>query len=278
MTILRTTAALGLVLVLAGCGDQGSSDGDLRGAPGTDQVPAGTTYVVTGVTDAGEDRPLVAGTEIRLRFDEDNRFGISAGCNSMGGTYSLDGTRLTVTDLATTDMGCDQDRMEQDTWVAALFGEPVQFSTGANASVISGDTVLALTDREVAAPDKPLVGTSWELDTIIDGETSSSVPEHGSGSIEFNKYGGFRTAVRCGTSSGGKVTVEGNRLTFAPNMGGIADCVPGDGVDSDEFYAGPQAVEQIFGKVLVNGATFSIEENRLTITFGDHAAGFTAED
>lgn len=271
MTNLRLLAAslvfavLGVVLL--SCGDRGGTDpGPVVGSTTLD-----VTYVVTGVTDGGEPRSLVAGSEIRLRFDAD-RLGITAGCNSMGGTYTLDGTRLSVADLATTDMGCDAALMEQDTWVAGLFGRDVQLTTGAEPALISGDVVLALADREQVSPDRPLVGTRWELDTLVDGEAASSLPQGSSGFLTLTTKTRYDTSVPCGSSQGGRYTVEGDRITFTVGSVGIADCFGGD----PDIAGGNSLVSEAFREVLGAGARWSIEENRLTITRGDRGLGFTA--
>lgn len=268
MTNLRLLAAslvfavLGVVLL--SCGDRGDADpGPADGATTLD-----VTYVVTGVTDGGEPRPLVKGSEIRLRFDGD-QLGISAGCNSMGGTYTLDGTRLTVSDLSMTEMGCDAPLMEQDSWVAGLFAEPVQLMTGAEPSLISGDVVLTLADREQVSPDKPLVGTTWTLDSIGTGGADgavSSVPEGASASVTFRDDGSVRIFDGC-NGGGGPVTVNGESITW----GQIAFTLKGCG------DPGVVEVSRAIHEVLTGSTTFTIEEKSLTITNGTRFLGFRSE-
>lgn len=270
MTNLRLLAAslvfavLGVVLL--SCGDRGGDDPGPTGGSDLD-----ITYVVTSVTDGGEPHALVKGTEIRLTFDGD-RLGITAGCNAMGGTYTLDGTRLTVSALSMTEMGCDAPRMEQDTWVAGLFGRDVQLTTGAAPTLISGDVVLTLADREQVVPDKPLVGTRWVLDTLIEGDAASSLPQGSSGELTFITKTRYDTSVPCGLSQDGSYTIAGDRITFTTGSGGIADCF---GTNSD-VEGDNQLVSEAFSEVLGAGARWSIEENRLTITRGDRGLGFIA--
>lgn len=255
-------AVLGVVLL--SCGDSGGADP----GPADGSTTLDVTYVVTGVIERGEPRALVPGSEIRLRFDGD-RLGITAGCNSMGGTYTLDGTRLTVADLATTEMGCAAPLMEQDTWVAALFAEPVQLTTGAEPTLISGDVVLTLADREQVSPDEPLVGTSWTLDSIGTGGADgavSSVPEGVTASVNFEDDGSVRLFDGC-NGGGGPVTVDGATITWGQIGFTLVGC-------SDP---GVVEVSQAVHEVLTGSTTFTIEEKSLTITNGDRFLGFRSE-
>jgi heat shock protein HslJ len=266
MTNLRTTVlavVFACVTALAvACGDRGEDPGATRGlGAGLLRTGQDATYVVTAVTVKGEPHALAKGSEIRLRF-EGRRLGITAGCNSMGGDYTLDGTRLTVDGLASTEMGCAAPLMAQDAWVAGLFDKPVQLTTGNDAAIISGDVVLALTDREVASPDVALEGTRWRLDTLIEGELASSVP---AGSAAWLQIDGdsLRFDIGC-TGGSGTVQAAGDQLSFGDIGFQATPCRPGD------------VLYPAFSQVLAGKATYEIEEKRLTITHGDRALGFRA--
>lgn len=262
----RTVTGIALLAALAACGDDGSAP-DTSGKPAAD---TDRTYVVTGVTEKGAPKDLVKGTEIRLRFEGDT-LTLTAGCNTMSGAFTLDGTRLTVEQMSMTEMGCDPPRMDQDSWLAGLFEKPVQFTDGGTGAVISGDTVLAITDRETVSPDKPLVGTTWVLDTTFENGgdgVASSVPASAKATLTLEGSGDFTAQYGCGSTLSGTVDEKGESLTWSVTASGIADCVrpyPG----SDEAGAAMQ-------EVLDGETTFRIEENTLTITHGDRGLGFHA--
>lgn len=185
---------LPLLLVLA-CSDDpdevraGGDGGRSRSPP--DQAAAaddpldGRTFVAILITEGEADRRLVAGTELRLGFD-DGQLSVTAGCNSLSGPYTLDGEVLTVSDLAGTEMGCEPALMEQDTWIADVLSRDVTVSVeGAELTVSAADTTIFLTDREVAQPDASLVGSTWMLDSLIDGVTVSSVPVGVTATVTF---------------------------------------------------------------------------------------------
>ena len=131
----------------------------------------GKTYLSTAVKGAS----LVPGTRIRLSF-KDGTLSASGGCNSMGGTYTITGGRLTTTQMVTTDMGCEQPRMQQDQWLAALLSGSTISLAGDTLTLDDGTIQLTLQDREVADPDRPIEGTNWILDGIRTGDAVSSVP------------------------------------------------------------------------------------------------------
>ncbi|MGH2687416.1 MAG: META domain-containing protein, partial [Actinomycetota bacterium] len=120
----RRSAAriLGAVLVVgavaAGCAGGAGGEGGGGGL-------RGRTFLSESVTGDGRPLPVAAGATIRLTFHDDGRLTASAGCNSMGGPVRLDGGRLVVEGLSTTEMGCDPTRHARDEWLAAfLSGAP----------------------------------------------------------------------------------------------------------------------------------------------------------
>jgi heat shock protein HslJ len=120
---------------------------------------------------------LVAGTRVSLAFTGDGRLVATAGCNTMSGQVEVRDGTLAVDGLATTEMGCDPPRHEQDDWLAKTLGAGPRWRLdGATLTLTSGDTTLVLTDREVADPDRPLADGTWAVDTLVDGQTAASTP------------------------------------------------------------------------------------------------------
>ncbi|MEZ5183498.1 MAG: META domain-containing protein [Acidimicrobiales bacterium] len=180
---------IGAVLVLAACGS-GSSDGaggdgasgsgggssatepaaDGGAAPSADDL-AGRTFTSTSV----EGYDLVADSAIRLSFDE-GRLGVNAGCNQSTGAFTLDdGTLAWDGPAAATQMACPDDLMAQDAWLAGLIEQGMAATLDADELTLrSGSVTIVLSDAEPEAA--PVVGTMWTLESIVDGESVSSVP------------------------------------------------------------------------------------------------------
>ncbi len=256
------------------CGnDDTDTPGTTTSNPGTttggDLDLDGRSFLSEEITDGGEPKVLVSGTQIRLAFDNGSVSG-SGGCNSMSGAYTLDGDVLRTEALATTEMACDDDRMAQDDWLADLLGAgPTLALDGATLTLTTDTVELVMTDREVADPDRPLVGTVWQGTTIIDGETASNSAAVEAVELTFGSDG--RVSVKSGCNSGSgsydasSTTLSSGTLTFGPIATTKMMC-------ADEAMA----VETHVLRVLDGETDFTIEAASLTLTNGDIGLGLIA--
>jgi heat shock protein HslJ len=236
-------------LALTGCGRAPVTQ---AGAAGTE--PGGRTFLSTSVTEEGQPRPLVAGTRIRLSFSDDHHVGAQAGCNSMGGAARFSGGRLLVDDLATTDMGCDPARHAQDDWLARfLTSRPAWSADGTTLILENASTRIVFEDREVADPNLPLRGTRWLVDTIIDGESASSVPAGAEASITFEDGDRFGGSTGC-NGMGGTATIHGQTISFSDVITTKMACDP----DRNRL-------ERAVLSVLDGDTTYRIEADRLSL-------------
>jgi heat shock protein HslJ len=162
----------------------------------------GTEWLSTAVTESGADRPLLDGTQVRLGF-KDGQLAASAGCNSMGGDYRIDSGRLVFDGGWMTEMGCDEERAAQDDWLFRFLGaQPTIAQDGDKVTLTSGDVVIALLGAEVAEPDLPLTGTTWTVDTIVNGDAASSVPDDAVATLVFTDDGRVEVDTGCNNGSG----------------------------------------------------------------------------
>jgi heat shock protein HslJ len=133
----------------------------------------------------------------------------------MGGQARVDGGRLLVTQLATTDMACDPPRMAQDDWLAkVLTGSPTVRLSGPDLVLTSGTTEIRLLDREVADPDRPLVGTRWNVETLVSADVASSVPMGAAAHLVLKSDGTFVGNAGCNEMGGG-AAVSGKTIRFS---------------------------------------------------------------
>ena len=188
-------AGTALAALLAACASGAAPTPTPTGAGA--QALDGRTFLSVAVTDGGADRPLVNGTRIRLDF-RDGSLSASAGCNTMGARYHIDGGRLIVEQLSTTDMGCPPALGTQDAWLAQLLGAGPTINLDGNAlDLAAGSTTIHLMDRRVADPDRPLVGQAWTLESIIAGDAVSSVPSDVRATLAFNADGTLTVFTGC---------------------------------------------------------------------------------
>ena len=171
---------------------------------------AGREFVSQTVTAPDPNVPLVVGTQVRMRFTATD-VSFSAGCNTMGGTYSIeDGTRLVLGNVFTTDMGCDPARHAADEWLSRMLGSGPSVRLIGNTLAIDANSIeILLEDREVAEPDALLVGPIWILESIIAGDAVSSVPDAPVATIVFHDDGTLEVDTGCNRGSGPWSTVAG---------------------------------------------------------------------
>lgn len=244
-----------LLVAAAACGQAGGAGADAGGGTGW---PADREFRSTAVTDSGKARALVPGTEISLRFFADGRLGAQAGCNHLGGDGRIDAGRLVLGDLSMTEMGCDEPRHSQDTWLAQFLGsEPSWNLAGPNLVLRSGEIEIRLTDKKITDPDRPLVGPRWVVDTIITGEAASSVPAGVEAFLRFESEASFTGSSGCLTFAGTS-QISGHRITFLTHRPSPRSCTP------DML-----AVENAVVRTLVQDVTYSIDGPHLTLTAPD---------
>ena len=219
MKLTRVTLVLLLATgALAGCGAR-------TGAAGTPEQPLRGRFLSGSVTVAGQAHALVAGTRVSLEFTDDGRLVATAGCNTMSGTVRTEDGRLVTDGLAVTEMGCDPPRHEQDEWLAGILGaKPAWRTDGPTLTITAGDTEIVLTDRESAEPDRELAGPAWAVDTIVDGQTASSLP---AGTTATIRFGDGRISVDAGCNDASATyTADGDTVRFGPVSNTRRACPP----------------------------------------------------
>ncbi|HEX5465726.1 MAG TPA: META domain-containing protein [Candidatus Limnocylindrales bacterium] len=289
---LVSLVPLAVALVLTACsglaggpgvGSPSGSGGSLPGhfsgrpiiSPTAHPVPAGGTYLSIGVEVDGTAKALVSGTTISLTFSDDT-VRASAGCNTFGASYRLDGQKLVVSGGASTAMGCDGPRMDQDVWFfdflqagPTLSWPDVKHLALTGSSRSGGSTVIRLADRELVEPDQPLTGRTWVLDGLVSGQTASSVPSGVKASIDFKTDGTFDFDSGC-NAGGGRFVATGasgdsGSLAFSGILSTTIACRE------------PQAlVEGAFRAVVRTGTTvsYTIQGSRLRLAAGDQELDF----
>jgi heat shock protein HslJ len=195
---------------LVGCGSSQITGGATAPTSPSSSPEAGRTYLSTEVTG----HELVANTTISISFDTSGALAARAGCNSIGGSYSVANATLNVGALSQTDMGCAPELMSQDDWIVSLLTTDPTFTVDADTLVISGPTgSITMLDKKTAQPDASLVGNRWLVDTIIQGEVASTPPQGAAGSILFGSDGTLTASLGCNTGSA-QFTVSGDTITI----------------------------------------------------------------
>lgn len=241
-------------LLVGGCAGVGGGapvdPGELIRGPAAPADLDGRTFL--SIDAAG--RMLVPGSQVRLSFG-DGQVSAHAGCNTMGGAYLLADGRLVAGQLAATEMACAPALMDQDRWLADLLGGADVALDGVTLTLTGDGGVLILQDREVADPDRPLVGTPWVVEGLVSGDAVASLPAGVTAALTFEDG---RVAVESGCNTGGGgYALDGAILTFEPLATTMMAC------------EGPaMEVERAVLTVLAGSVTYEIEADTLRLDTG----------
>lgn len=242
--------------------------------PAGDESPSGAApfhgrYVATDVQADGRPRPLVAGTEFRLTLDGD-RLSAHAGCNSIGGRYTITDNTLRAADLAITEMGCDPARHAQDEWVVALLStDPTLETTGDGFILHAPTTDVTFVEWTRLHPDRSLATTRWIVDGYIDGtgpDAAVASPMAGGAlaMIVFETNGFLTGHDGCNTfgyaGEAGRPASAGLRYDVE---GGDTIRFSGDAVVTD--MACPDVDTDRFWQVVKGTVHFAIDGDELTL-------------
>jgi heat shock protein HslJ len=271
---LMTRGLTGLLLALSlltACGEttdteEGTDVGTPADQPSPVDLPLGE-YVSSEVTG----HELVPGTEISLTWT-DGQLRVQAGCNTLSGNASVEDGRLRVENLGGTEMGCEPELMDQDTWLADfLAAGPEVAGTGGGFALAGAGTEIRFVPV-TQEPDLPLEGTTWVLETIQQGDVASSgtidpespvaggprAPELRIAQDEISGFDGcnmFR----------GPVEIDDGTLRAEELLSTKRACVD------------PAATEtaRLLGELL-RESSYAVEGDRLTLSSGDLAVVFRA--
>jgi heat shock protein HslJ len=210
----------------------------------------------------------VVGSSVHLIFEGD-KLSVSGGCNSLGGEYGIEGGRLAVEGLSSTNRGCDAALLAQDQQLGSFLSARPRLTRSGDQLTLSSDEgmVLRFLDREVADPDRPLVDTEWVIDTLIDERSFGSSPTSANPLVQFARDGSVNIRSTCNVGVG-RYMVDADRLTLTNLVYSEEGC----GVAADA------GLEQRVKAVLHSGTlTFEIEARRLTLMRDNVGLGAQAQ-
>jgi heat shock protein HslJ len=235
-TILAGASLVAIVvaaIVTAGCISGTSTPGGVAGLTGTSWA------LDSYLAENGTLVPVLPGTEVTAAFGTDGRVGGSAGCNSYGGNYSLDGTALSVSSLVQTLKLCEKPEgiMEQEARFMDLLGSAAECRIEDDRLEIvdsAGATTLVFVKGPAPAA---LSGTSWTLVSLA-GEDGTMAPVLAG----TNVTAAFGTDGRVGGSAGcnrygANYTTDGASLTIEPAVRTEMYCSEPPGImDQEDRY------------------------------------------
>lgn len=244
--------ALAVLLGLAGCG------GGQPAAPVPSPVGvAGTTWELEEGTVGGEALRVPDGYRITLLVEGDQAGGTSA-CNGYGASWRADGERVTVGVVSGTEMACEPDVMTAESTYLDALPTVTTAARDGDRLRLTGDGVDLLFTAQADVPTEALIGTTWELDTLIDGGTAASVMGEPA-TLRLAEDGTLTGSTGCRELSG-EYVVTGDEVLFT-SFGADGEC-------PEELAAQDSHVVEVLG----DGFRAAVDGDRLTLT-SDGALG-----
>jgi heat shock protein HslJ len=246
----RTGMAAAAVALLAGCGGApGGESGDARAPAGSWQLVSGSGP--EGTIDPPETHPVT------LELDpEGGRLGGTAACNQYGAVAHVEGERLELDQLDQTDMACDPPEvMELEAAYLSALGRADRLREEGDRLVLSGPDVELVYEPLPPVAAEALVGTDWQLDTLVEGDTASTPPAPGA-RLLLRPDGSVEGHTGCRAFAGEYEPREGEvRLTRLALEGDTGAC-PGAAAAQDGLVV----------SVLGDGFRAGVEGDRLTVS------------
>ena len=248
----KLTAIVALALVVAACGDPGIADqpsGDGGDTTTSTTAPSGTAPDGSWILVSGT--PTVDGFPISLTLDG-QQFSGRAACNQYGGTITRSDSAWRLSEMSMTEMGCEPEVMNaEQAFLAAL----LEVSTW---SIVDGALTLEGAEEPlvfIAAPQLPtdaLVGTTWVLETILDGD-SATTPVGDPATLFLDTDGTVTGSTGCRDLVG--TWTASDAQVFFPDFAAEGECSPEVAVQ-----------DGIVVTVLGDGFRPTIEGDLLTVT------------
>jgi heat shock protein HslJ len=206
------------------------------------------------LNEAGETVPAIADSGASAEFRAGQLSG-NGGCNGFSGGYELDGSTLTIGQLASTMMFCEPaEVMTQETGYMANLQNAASYQIAEDRLKISnaeGEVTLTFTILEPAS----LTGTTWILTMYNNGQggVTSLVPDTQITAV-FGEDGSLNGVAGCNNYMT-SFTAEGNNITIEPAASTRMLC-PEEGVMEQEAA---------YLMALENATTYSIRGNQLEL-------------
>jgi heat shock protein HslJ len=223
--VKKTVTPLLLALVLASCAYVGSGSGSGSGSgngngsgtpspsakPSDPGTPAGSWILTKGTGPSGE-IPVLDDHPITLVIDADKAGGHAA-CNIYGGTVTVNGDSIRLAAMSMTEMACVDDRaMNAEAAYMSALAAVTRWSRDGDQLVLSGDGVQLTFAVQPPVPDAKLIGTEFVLDTLMQGDTASTVL--GEATLTLAADGTFRASTGCRELKG-SYQVSGDSIDFS---------------------------------------------------------------
>lgn len=253
----RFLAATALLAILAGaCGSDsitatGDSDGSAPNPTGPNIVDG--SWILTNGSVDEEPMTLIDDYTVTMVI-ADGEIAGRAACNGYGGSVAIDDTSFALDALSWTEMGCEPAPMELEGLFLRGISQVDTVTRSGDIANLTGPGVSFDFALVPPVPTAKLIGSTWVLNTIIQGETTSSTATNAEpATLRLDADGTFVGTTGCRRVSGDYV-VSGSSLQFT-SWGADGTC-PAELETQDSSVV----------SVLEGDISVAIDGTRLTLT------------
>jgi heat shock protein HslJ len=212
---------------------------------------ASGSWVLRAGTGPSGDIRIFGEHRMTLVIDGDQAGGQS-GCNIYGGTVTFAGGAIRISAMSMTEMACADDRaMQSEAEYLAALGAVTRWARDGDQLVLTGEGTRLTYELVPPVPDAALVGTSWVLDSLVQGDAVSSV--QGEATLVFAADGTVTGSTGC-REFDGSYAVNDDQIDMTDLVVTDQGCPPG-------FEAQDQHVLQVLGARITasaDGATLTL--------------------
>lgn len=243
------TAALAALLVVA-CG--GTSATTLPSGPPAALEPDGPWQLVEG-TVGGQPLGLIEDARVTLNVDGSNVSG-QAACNQYFGELAIESGRVSTAGFGQTEMACAEPVMALEAAYLSALARIESAHMDGPVMVLTAPGVELRFERLQPPPTASIVGTLWQLESLVDGDSVSSAAGPPA-TLLLQADGALRGSTGCRTLTGHYME-RGDEI-WANEFGADGECPPGAaraqdnhivGVLGDGFRAAVVGQQLILGK------------------------------
>ena len=243
------TAALAALLVVA-CG--GTSGTTVPSGPPAALEPDGPWELVEG-TVGGQPLGLIEDARVTLNVDGSNVSG-QAACNQYFGELAIESGRVSTDGFGQTEMACAEPVMALEAAYLSALAKIESAHMDGPVMVLTAPGVELRFERLQPPPTASIVGTLWQLESLVDGDSVSSAAGPPA-TLLLQADGALRGSTGCRTLTGHYME-RGDEI-WANEFGADGECPPGAaraqdnhivGVLGDGFRAAVDGQQLILGK------------------------------
>lgn len=215
----------------------------------------GTNWQLTTITSGDTETPAIAGSRVILQLNEDNQVAGSGGCNTYGGSYTIEGDAITFAEIVSTLMACADDSLseQEQTYFAALQSATTYELSGDQLIIHFGEGQgLVFTQVGIPANSEWLLlsfGAAGEETPVVEGTVIT---------LEFGADNRVSGSGGCNTYSSSYVD-EGGTLAFSPIVSTKRACA----------QSGATQQEQTYFAALQSATRYELSGNQLIVHYGD---------